>query len=638
MGSYKVSLIAIVFLLFAWPISMVAAEATKAKKADVRLLIDISGSMKKNDPNNLRIPALQLVTNLLPKNSEAGVWAFGRYVNMMVPLSKVDAKWQVNATNTAKKINSAGLFTNIGSVLQKASYGWNNPDPSEKRSMVLLTDGMVDVSKDAAFNAKERERILTKLLPKLRAAGVAIHTIALSENADHELLQELSKQTDGWYESVNNAAELQKVFLKIFEQATERDSLPISENRFTVDNSIEEMTVLVFRKEKSQPAKLISPSGKSLDKSAISSDLRWFSTEGYDLITLQNPETGSWQIDADVDPDNRVMVVSQLGLSVSQVPNNLLAGEAINYELQLLEEGQVITKPDFLKLVDARLEQDKAGQVNRMAMFYDRSESSFKQNFFTDTFEGELKLKLQVKSPTFERIRTHAINIYGSPLVVDVEQSPDNVVPHKLHFSVREDIVKKDSLKINATIAMPDGEKLFVGVESFEQPMEIAANLAGGEYSIDFKIAGESILGRPFDVNPAATTFTATSQLIEQPLVDQTESEDSVEVPKEPEKQPAEEKPEEEPVAQSAEPAEKPLAAETKPEEEAGSSNWLYWGLGFNLLLGIAGFFVWRIIKKRNSKGVSELADELGIDEDDDDDDDESEQADQEQEKKAKDS
>lgn len=620
MGSYKVSLFAIVLLFFAWPLSIGATEKSKVKKADVRLLIDISGSMKKNDPNNLRIPALQLVTNLLPKNSEAGVWAFGRYVNMMVPLSNVDAKWQLNATNTAKKINSAGLFTNIGSVLQKASYGWNKPDSNEKRSMVLLTDGMVDVSKDADFNAKERQRILTKVLPKLRAAGVAIHTIALSENADHELLQELSKQTDGWYESVNNAAELQKVFLKIFEQATERDSLPISENRFTVDNSIEEMTVLVFRKKSSKPARLLSPSGKSFDKSAVSKELRWFSTGGYDLVTLQKPETGSWQIDADVDPDNRVMVVSKLGLSVSEVPNNLLAGEAINYELQLLEEGQAITKADFLKLVDARLEQDKDGQVNRMAMFYDSSESSFKQNFFTDSFEGELKLRLIVKSPTFERIRTHAINIYGSPLVIDVEKSKDNIEPHKLHLSVREDIVKSESLKINATIAMPDGEKLFVGIDSFGKPLEIAASLAGGEYAVEFKVSGESILGRPFDVNPTATTFTTTSLLLDEIPVEQPKTEQvTEEQPKNQENDAIEKDSTEDSDKEQTQPIEEKVK---EPEQAEAGSNWLYWGLGLNLILGVAGFFVWRIIKKRNSKGVSELANELGIDEEDDEQDD----------------
>jgi len=613
-------LVGLTFLLSTFT-NVEAADQSDKKKSDVRLLIDISGSMKKNDPNNLRVPALQLVTNLLPKGADAGVWAFGRYVNMMVPLSTVDSKWQLNATNTAKKINSKGLFTNIGSVLQKASYGWTNPDPSEKRSMVLLTDGMVDVSKDPAFNAKERARILNSILPKLKKAGVAIHTIALSDNADHELLKELSKQTDGWYEAVNNAEELQKVFLKIFEQAAARDNLPITDNQFKVDSSIDEMTVLIFRKNAASPAKLVSPSGLELDKNSADSNIRWFSTESYDLVTLQKPETGQWQIDADVDPDNRVMVVSKLGLSVSEVPNNLLAGEAIDYQLKMLEDGQVITNPDFLQLVDARLEQNKAGQKNRMAMFYDASNHSFKQNFFTDNFEGELQLKLFVKSPTFERVRTHSINIYGSPLIVDVEQSPDNVIPHKIHFTVRDDIVEPDSLKVSAVISMPDDEKIFLGIEKIDIPMDISPSLVGGDYSIEFKIAGLSVLAREFEVTPAATEFSTNSSVVDvikEPVAEETgpaqvEKKSQAPLTPEPETKITQEKENKTP---------EPSPIKEKAGEQDGI-NWLYWGLGINLLLVVVGFIGWRIIKKRNSAGVSALADELGIDDEDDEDDDE---------------
>jgi len=610
-----------------------ANEDAKPPKADVRLLIDISGSMKKNDPNNLRIPALQLVTNLLPKGSDAGVWAFGRYVNMLVPLSAIDAKWQDKATKSAKKINSKGLYTNIGSVLEKASYGWSKPNPEEKRSIVLLTDGMVDISKDPAVNAKERSRILNQVLPKLKKGDVAIHTIALSQNADHELLKELSTQTDGWYQAVNNAAELQKVFLKIFEQAAARDNLPITDNQFSVDKSIDEMTVLVFRQDDSKPARLISPSGQSFDKTSSGSKIRWFSTDGYDLVTLQKPETGQWKIDAQVDPDNRVMVVSKLGLSVAELPNNLLAGEAINYELKLLEDGKAITNPDFLKLVEAILEQDKAGQKSKLAMFYDSSSHLFKQNFFTDSFEGELKLRLQVTSPTFERIRNHAINIYGSPLVTEVNISSDNIEPHKINMSVREDIVDPKSLKINVTISKPDGEKLYQGVDDPSRPLEIAADLTGGEYSYAFKITGKSVLGRSFSVSPTAQKFTAKS-LVKEPVIEKvieevTEKEPVIEKT-EVEKEPIIEKTPEPKVEQVEDKQDKKpeVTAEesddSPPEDESVDDdgvNWLYVGIGANLLLGIIGFFVWRLIKKRNTKGASEVADELGIEEDEDDDD-----------------
>jgi len=612
-----------------------AGGASKNPKADVRLLIDISGSMKENDPNNLRIPALQLVTNLLPKGSDAGVWAFGRYINMMVPLSTVDAKWQQQATKSAKKINSKGLYTNIGSVLEKASYGWSKSDPREKRSIVLLTDGMVDISKDPAINAKERIRILNKVLPKLKKGGVAIHTIALSQNADHELLKELSTQTDGWYQAVNNAAELQKVFLKIFEQAAARDNLPITDNQFSVDKSIDEMTVLVFRQDDSSPAKLVSPSGEIFNKDSAKSKMRWFSTAGYDLVTLQKPATGQWKIDAKVDPDNRVMVVSKLGLSVAALPNNLLAGEAIYYELQLLEEGKTISNPEFLKLVESTLEQNKDGQISKLAMFYDSGTHTFKQNFFTDSFEGELKLRLQVTSPTFERVRTHAINIYGSPLVTEVRVSEDNIEPHRIMLSVRDDIVDPKSLKINVTINKPDGEKLYQGIDDPSKPLEIAADLAGGDYNVTFKISGKSVLKREFSVTPESINFTAKSMtektVIEEPIIEKTIIKKPIvkelktdEVKKD---QPAIEKEEninEESEAKKEEPEETVIKEpEPKDVQEDTGINWLYVGVGVNILLGIVGFFVWRLIKKRNTKGASQIADELSIDDDDDDEEDE---------------
>lgn len=51
---------------------------------DVRILIDVSGSMKKTDPSNLRVPAMKLINGLIPAGAKAGVWTFGRYVNMTV--------------------------------------------------------------------------------------------------------------------------------------------------------------------------------------------------------------------------------------------------------------------------------------------------------------------------------------------------------------------------------------------------------------------------------------------------------------------------------------------------------------------------------------------------------------------------
>ena len=70
---------------------------------DIRILVDVSGSMKKTDPLNLRVPALQVLTQLLPEQAHAGVWEFADDANLVVPhgammLSGESRLWQRRRT------------------------------------------------------------------------------------------------------------------------------------------------------------------------------------------------------------------------------------------------------------------------------------------------------------------------------------------------------------------------------------------------------------------------------------------------------------------------------------------------------------------------------------------------------------
>ena len=111
--------------------------ANEEQVTDVRILIDVSGSMKKNDPNNLRSPALEMVVGLLPDGGKAGVWTFAKYVNMLVPHNEVTEQWRKQANGATSAIHTKGLFTNIEQVLDKATSNQKKADPT-KRSRRLL--------------------------------------------------------------------------------------------------------------------------------------------------------------------------------------------------------------------------------------------------------------------------------------------------------------------------------------------------------------------------------------------------------------------------------------------------------------------------------------------------------------------
>lgn len=341
----------------------VSAAAQAEVKPDVRVLIDISGSMKKNDPSNLRVPALNLLVDLLPEGSKSGVWTFGTYTNELMPHEGVDAQWRQQARSRSRDITSSALFTDIENALERASYDANRPDENFDRHIILLTDGLVDISEARDERRKRRENdesrdsIQLDLLPKLKKAGYTIHTVALSDNADKDLMLKLAQRTGGLAAVANNAEELMQLFMQALDRTAPSEQVPLENNRFLVDSSINEFTALIFHKPDSQRVFLISPKGERYTSLTHPDNVRWHYESRYDLITVTDPEDGEWLIETEMHPDNRVTVVSDLSLKVSDVPATLFRGLSLDIQASIQEEGETITRPEFLKLVSLKAQQ-----------------------------------------------------------------------------------------------------------------------------------------------------------------------------------------------------------------------------------------------------------------------------------------
>ena len=494
-----------------WMLPIAGFQSDETPSTDVRVIVDISGSMKKNDPNNLRIPAIQLFSQLLPPDSKSGVWTFGQYVNMLVPLSEVTPEWKAEALRTSRQINSVGLFTNISGAIERASFDWDEVDPNSKRSLILLTDGVVDISKDKAKNQEARDNLLNNVLPKLKEAGVTIHTIALSNEADEPLLNQLASQTDGWYQKALFADELQSVFLKIFGQATERESIPLVDNLFRVDENITEFTLLVFKSANDQPTKLITPQGGVLESTNDTPEVSWFESDGYDVITVSAPMTGQWQVDAAIDPDNQVLVVSNIKVHSSAIPNNLLANEKITYSMHLTQENERLTDPDFLSLLNISIEMDSAtgnsiDQLEDDGIIPDTAaaDGKYTVNIYAPDAPGLAEITAMVDSPTFQRLKQQAVNVYDSPIAFNYTLSEDIAKSHSIKISPLKSVVKTSDLALEVSAVMPDGIEIEVPLafdpETGTYSGDVEVVESGGKYEFDFLISGTTQNGRSFSV------------------------------------------------------------------------------------------------------------------------------------------
>ena len=477
-----------------------------SRVSDVRVVIDISGSMKKSDPKNLRIPASKLLVGLLPEGSKAGIWTFGKYVNMLVPLGLVDQQWKLKANQEIKKINSIAMRTNIGKAMERATYGWLKPDPGTRRSLILLTDGVVDISRRMADNFQERERIVSELLPRLRKQGVTIHTIALSETADKKLMQRLALETGGVFQTVINAADLPKAFLQTFDNAVPQDQIPLDDNYFSIDGSVDEFTALVFKTAKSPKTLLQTPGGGKVGSDNKLKTVSWLSAADYDLITVSKPSKGEWRLIADEDISNRVTVVSDLQLIVDEIPRNILLGERVGINIRLLEEGKLLSKEVFLKLLDIKVTQQHVGGRRWSATLGGESNKGmaepgrFFARFGKTLVAGEHIFTIVADGKTFQRQSVQKIEVYEELVKVDVEL--DDASPIAVfNVNVHEDGGLLNTEKTSMTLELWDSDDQSQEIELEKNEIDHwlgkAAPFSGaGKYTYIVKVDGEALSGR----------------------------------------------------------------------------------------------------------------------------------------------
>ncbi|MCP5161826.1 MAG: VWA domain-containing protein [Hahellaceae bacterium] len=611
-------IIVLVSLVFCANLSSAAPKSGNDAPSDIRVLIDISGSMKKNDPNNLRIPAVNLLTELIPEGSTAGVWTFGQYVNMLVKHEKVDAAWRKNAKEKAKQINSVALFTNIGGVLEKSSDDFKGDRRFDNTHFILLTDGMVDVDQNPDVNAQERQRIIEKISKDIKAKGGQIHTVALSKNADTSLLDKLAVETGGNSAIAETPEDLSKVFLRTFDRAVPTEQVPFEGNQFAIDSSVEEFTALIFRQPGSDETVLEGPDEKSYGFDQQGEYLKWYRDEGYDLITVLHPLEGTWTVKAKMAPESRVTVVSNLRMNVSRLPANFYAGDQLDVEVSFDEDGKTVTNHDFLSLMDVLLRlttEDKKSGTKRLS----NSDNVPADGVFRDSIsklnrEGQYEVDVLVDGKTFQR-KHHQVITLRSPLDIELSASGyDESTKYDLIITPRSDKIDLQATSIVTKLKAPDGSNIIktvpLNAEKQRWEMPVEAVKGDGTYEVALKVKGVNLDGNEFKFAPR--TFEA---VFPRSVADSNQYISLSETPKEalPEIAP-------EALDDSATQPETPIAPieipqtleqesvePVSPEEtESQLILWVAIGGGVFLTLALCGGLAWWMLKKRKLKEENE--------------------------------
>lgn len=332
---------------------------------DIRILVDVSGSMKQTDPLNLRVPALQVLTQLLPAEAQAGVWEFADDANLVVPHGPIDDQWRELALAAAQNIRSDGQYTDIGGALQAAAFGQQATDSKRKLHVILLTDGMVDIANNEVVNIRARNDLLQHITQQYVDAGALVHAIGLSYAADEKTLSDIARRTDGLFAVAENANQLLDIFLRALDNSVLTQQAPVSEDRqsFVVNSDVESITVVVEKKG-SQEVALQSPDGEviSATDTEASHEIDWQESSTHDVVKVQEPEQGTWAVTSAEAEVTRVNIQGQLSMDLRLPSTNIYLGQSTSLEVILADAQGALQDPALLSEFSLQLSLENEQQ------------------------------------------------------------------------------------------------------------------------------------------------------------------------------------------------------------------------------------------------------------------------------------
>lgn len=188
-------------------------EEVQEKPIDLVFVIDSSGSMIDNDPNDFRITGAKQIIDTLKTSDQAAVVGdqgavvdFDSYASLVQGLTE-DKNLLKSAVD---RIDSSG-GTNIGAGVSVALNELQNKGrKTSNKVIILLTDGEGSYHSSYTTRAKD--------------LGVKIFTIGLGTNIDEGLLKEIAKGTEGDYYHTVSAEKIPELFEKARDVSQEIDT------------------------------------------------------------------------------------------------------------------------------------------------------------------------------------------------------------------------------------------------------------------------------------------------------------------------------------------------------------------------------------------------------------------------------
>jgi pSer/pThr/pTyr-binding forkhead associated (FHA) protein/Mg-chelatase subunit ChlD len=202
-----------------WEILLTWVSVTGAEQQpplDVVFVLDRSGSMKRTDPQRLMGQAVNHLVGQLKPGDNAGLILFGNNAQALRSLDPLATdKQRKGLLAQVAKIRYVGSRRNIAAGIERGLYEIKTKGrPDSIKTLVFMTGGALDTGSQSQ-NEEMKRWLRNELLTEAQQRGVRIFSIALTEQADFSLIQEMASKTGGEYFRAMSAQDIAGTFNQV---------------------------------------------------------------------------------------------------------------------------------------------------------------------------------------------------------------------------------------------------------------------------------------------------------------------------------------------------------------------------------------------------------------------------------------
>ncbi len=399
-------------------------------KLEAILLFDSSGSMLSTDPLRLRDDGAKLFIQSLKAGDKLGVIEFSGSAKIVQDFSSFKPEENKNTFENISKIRNEGIYTDLLSGIKLAKEIFKKDLSGDSNKVIILfSDGKMEPDPANATAENQINELFNKHLPELKAAGIKVHTLALSNKSDKDLLARIADSTEGIGIYAADANEIHQAFTNLFLAVKKPQVLPLTSKGFKIDGDVQEATFYI-NKEGESEISISSPAGKRFNKNSTDPAVKWFSSKKFDVVTIFEPEAGDWSVEGMLNQDGFATLLTNLQL-VNDWPSNTAADEERLLQVRLYEDD----KPVVLHGMTGALEYafqvvptDKISEPIIKDFLNDEGKDGDKianDGIFSKNIKvedpGQYKLKIVAHSPTFDRYQHVPFQVKERMITLSVE-------------------------------------------------------------------------------------------------------------------------------------------------------------------------------------------------------------------------